>query len=215
MPNLTLGPPRMATQMTNDLYVFSVTTNEARRTVKREHYLHRVPPISFAFGLFDAELLGHLVGVVTFGVPASRHVMISACRSKPDSVLELNRLWVDDVMPRNTETWFLARALALMPPRVIVSYADTSVGHNGYVYRAANFRYAGVTDIDRKTPRCDYVTIGKHSRDTSRNGTMKTAARVRRKPKHRYWTTTGDRRERRLLARLVTWPSLQWGSYDV
>jgi hypothetical protein len=197
------------------MFVQPVAKNEAALVCKQNHYLHRSPSVSFAYGIFDAEIFGKLWGVVTFGVPASRHLMQSACNAEPGSVLELNRLWVDDALGRNAESWFLKRALAWMPPRIIVSYADTAWGHNGYVYRASNFNYAGVTDMDRKTPRFDYITPGKHSRDTTRNGTMETAERVRRKPKHRYWTITGDRRERKRLEQIATWPKMQWGEFDV
>ena len=196
------------------MHVMQITKRIASDVVLHNHYLRRRPPISYAYGLSDVELFGTMYGVITFGVPASHHLRMSACKSCPDSVIELNRMWLDDVMPRNTGTWFLSRVLRLLPPFIVVSYADTAVGHVGYIYRAANFRYAGVTDMDRKTPRFDYVTDGKHSRDTTRNGTMAIADRVRRRPKHRYWTTTGDRREKRRLAVAVTWPTMQHGKWD-
>lgn len=169
------------------------------------HYLHRRPPMSFSFGLMNGEV----EGVVTFGVPPSRHLQMSACPSDPDLVLELNRVWIADELPRNTGSWFLARALRQLPPRIIVSYADTARGHIGYLYRAANFRYAGWTDMERKTPRFDYLPAdpNTHTRDAFRNGYV---AKVRRKPKVKYWTTTGNRRERRELAALCGWPSLDW-----
>jgi len=181
----------------------------ASRVVVRHHYLHRKPPISHAFGLY---VDGVLKGVCTFGVPASRHLQKSACPSAPDCVLELNRLWVCDSMPRNTESWFISRALRLLPPSIVVSYADTARGHSGYVYRAANFHYAGWTDMERCTPRFDYVSSGKHSRDTFRRGDVLDIVRVPRKPKIKYWTTTGTRRERRDLSRLCGWPSHDWKS---
>lgn len=121
----------------------------AAELVLREHYLHRIPPISYAFGLFDC---GVLVGAVTFGSPASHHLRKSACPQNPRLVYELNRLWVSDAMPRNTETRFVAAALRLLPTMIVVSYADTTFGHVGYVYRAGNWNYAGWTDMDRKTP---------------------------------------------------------------
>lgn len=180
----------------------------AAEIVVREHYLHRRPPISFAYALVDER---GVVGCCIFGVPASRHLQKSACPTEPDNVIELNRLWVDDRMPRNTETWFVARVLALLPPRIVVSYADTAEGHAGYVYRAANFNYAGWTDMERKTPRFDYVVPQGHSRDAFRSGKMRAdVIRVRRKPKVKYWTVTGDRRERRTLIRLCGWPRLSW-----
>lgn len=173
--------------------------------VVEHHYLHRRPPMSFSLGLMN----GKVEGVVTFGVPPSRHLQMSACPSDPDLVLELNRVWIADELPRNTGSWFLARALRQLPPRIIVSYADTARGHIGYLYRAANFRYAGWTDMERKTPRFDYLPAdpNTHTRDAFRNGYV---AKVRRKPKVKYWTTTGNRRERRELAALCGWPSLDW-----
>lgn len=166
--------------------------------------MHRKPPISFAFGLFEND---DICGCITLGIPASRHMLISACRDAPQEVIELNRLWCHDRLPKNTESWFISRALAALPPRIVLSYADTSAGHMGYVYRAANFFYAGWSDMERKTPRYDYLAPGKHTRDAFRNGFTE---RVRRKPKIKYWTVTGNRRERKRLEKLCGWPKLDW-----
>lgn len=191
--------------MVPGLRVEPVDKRLAKEVIVREHYLHRNPPCSFAYGLFEED---ELVGVVIFGTPPSRHLQQSACHSNPALVVELNRLWVHDRMERNTETWFISRALRLMPPRIVVSYADTKYGHYGYVYRAANFLYAGYTDMERKTPRYDYIPwSGGHTRDAFRNGYSK---RVRRLPKARYWTVTGDRRQRRDLLVIATWPVMDW-----
>lgn len=179
---------------------------QAAGLVVEHHYLHRRPPISHAYGLWH---LGALVGVVTFGVPASRHLQMSACPSDPSKVLELNRLWVHDSMGANTESWFVSRALRMLPARIVVSYADPMHGHYGYIYRALNFHYAGWTDMERKTPRYDYVPADPkaHTRDAFRKGY---AFRRRRVAKVKYWIVTGDRRQRRDLARICGWPSLDW-----
>jgi len=182
-----------------------ISRREAIELVVAHHYMHRKPPISFAFGLIDD--FGKTVGCITFGTPASRHMLVGACKSDPEKVIELNRLWVHDDMPRNTESWFMSRALSLLPPRIVLSYADTAAGHMGYIYRAANFHYAGWTDMERKTPRFDYVSPGKHSRDAFRNGFTD---RVRRRPKVKYWTVTGNRRERKALDASCAWPKMDW-----
>lgn len=176
--------------------------------VKVNHYLHRTPPISYSYGLTWESTLR---GVVTFGVPASRHLQVGACRTDPDLVIELNRLWVDDACPPNTESWFVSRALRRLPPRIVVSYADTAYGHFGFVYRALNFRYAGWTDMDRRTPRFDYVPLaeGMHSREAMRSGWSGTQ---RRATKVRYWITTGGPADRRRLAALCDWPTLDWNT---
>ena len=183
--------------------VHPIAAREAAQVVIEHHYLHRRPPISNAFGWFSG---GELLGVVTYGTPASRHLQKSACPTDPGLVLELNRLWVDDSQPRNTESQFVAATLRLLPPRIVVSYADTTQGHVGYIYRALSWHYAGWTDMDRKTPRFDYLPLsGGHTRDAMRGGWDGTQ---RRQPKVKYWTTTGTPAQRRALRRRCGWPSL-------
>lgn len=188
--------------------VEAISKQEAVRLVVEHHYMHRRPPVSFAFGIVDDANL--VRGVITFGVPASNHMLVGACPSEPRSVVELNRMWCCDSLPRNTESWFLARALALLPPRIVLSYADTKEGHMGHVYRAANFLYAGWTDMERKTARFDYITPGMHTRDAFRKGERRFTEKVRRVPKVRYWTVTGNRRDKRRLEAICQWPRMCW-----
>jgi hypothetical protein len=78
--------------------------------------------------------------------------------------------------------------------------------------------------MDRRTPRFDYVPAIKceetlfgeisrkiHSRDAFRNGYEKT---VRRLPKFKYWTVTGNRRQRKELEALCQWPKMSWKDHD-
>jgi hypothetical protein len=192
----------------SNLTVTPVAAAVATALVVEHHYLHRRPPISYAYGLLDGI---DLVGAITFGTPPSRHLQMSACPSNPANVIELNRLWVSDEQPKNTESWFVSRALRLLPPRIVVSYADLAHGHVGIIYRALNFHYAGWTDMDRKTPRFDYLPADPttHTRDAFRNGYVE---RRRRVPKVRYWITTGTPAQRRRLASVCGWPSLDWTS---
>ncbi|QGJ88213.1 hypothetical protein PBI_STANNES_41 [Mycobacterium phage StAnnes] len=188
------------------LRVERIDSRTATKVVVERHYLHRKTSVSFAFGVFQGP---KLMGVVTFGTPPSRHLQKSACPSDPSLVIELNRLWTDDRLPPNSESWFVSRALRMLPPRIVVSYADPKAGHYGYIYRALNFNYAGWTDMDRKTPRYDYIPLDptQHTREAFRSGY---AYKVRRVPKVKYWITTGNRAERKMMTRLCAWPSLSW-----
>lgn len=187
--------------------VEQINKKDAIRLVVEHHYMHRRPPVSFAFGLvIDDEIKG----VLTFGVPASHHMLVGACPTEPQSVIELNRMWCCDSLPRNTESWFVARALAILPPRIVLSYADTLMGHMGHVYRACNFYYGGWTDMERKTARFDYNVPGMHTRDAFRKGERRFTEKVRRKPKVRYWLATGTRRDRKRLEALCMWPKMCW-----
>ena len=82
-----------------DFRVIEIGSHVATQYVIANHYLHRRPPISHAFGLLKGCVV---LGVCTFGVPASRHLQKSACPSEPQSVIELNRLWVSDELPATT-----------------------------------------------------------------------------------------------------------------
>lgn len=199
-----LQGPQLAT-----LAVEPLDSRQARALVAEHHYLHRRPPVSHAYGLWQR---GQLAGAITFGTPASRHMQLGAHPDAPHLVTELNRLWVSDVLPRNTESWFVARALRLLPGRIVLSYADTAHGHLGYVYRACNFWYAGWTDMERPKPRLDYLPAdpATHTRDAFRGGYERT---VRRRPKVKYWTVTGTRTERRQLQAVCRWPRLDWDRY--
>lgn len=188
------------------LSIETCDSKTAAAMVVERHYLHRRPPISAAFGLWNS---GEMVGVVTFGVPASRHLQKSVCPEDPDLVLELNRLWVADSEPKNTESWFVSRALRKLPPRLVASYADPVHGHQGFIYRALNFHYAGWTDMERKTPRFDYIPADPktHTRDAFRNGYVEKRRRV---AKVKYWTATGTKADQKRLRGMCGWPVMDW-----
>ena len=71
----------------------------------------------------------------------------------PSGVREFDRMWLSDRMPRFSETItisLLVRYLRRAHPgiRHLISYADTSAGHTGTIYRAANFRPCGRVRAD-------------------------------------------------------------------
>ena len=118
------------------------------------HYAKRWPSISYAFGLyFDGELCG----VVTYGTPPSAPLKrgIAGDEYKGD-VLELNRLCLRHNRP-NEASRLVGASLKLLPKsKIIVSFADTSQGHAGYVYQATNFIYCGLS-----AKRTDWKVKGK------------------------------------------------------
>lgn len=192
---------------------FGSLSDRALGHLLKDHYLHRKPPMCDTFEMRVGDIVK---AVLTTGVPASRHMQVGACPSSPSSVVELNRLWVASDQPHGTASWFISQCLRRMPPRIVLSYADTAAGHDGTVYRAANFFYAGWTDMDRKTPRFDYVVEnGRHTRDAFRKGEGVSSQKVRRKPKARYWTVTGNKKDRRELVRLCQWPVMCWKTEPV
>jgi len=106
----------------------------------KKHYARRMPPIDLCFGLYNAK---QLQGVCSFGTPASTAVRDIVQSFK---LYELNRLVVSEGLPNNTLSYFVSQCLKMMPqPSVIVSYADTSQNHHGYIYQATNWTYTGLS----------------------------------------------------------------------
>ena len=113
--------------------------------VIENHYLHRKCPCSHAFGLFEKET-DKIYGVVTYGVSCSSTLLRGICgNDEMHNVYELNRLWVSDLVEKNGESFLISNTIKLLDKEIIVSFADSSQNHVGYVYQATNFIYTGLS----------------------------------------------------------------------
>jgi len=165
-----------------------IKTFETKPWLLNRHYAKRLPSISYAFGLFDE---GTLVGVCTYGSPASPSLCVGVCgKEHRDKVLELNRLVIETDKP-NSASMLISRSLKMLPkPSIVVSYADTAKGHIGYVYQANNFMYTGAT-VERTDMGGEEGKHSRHAKDPS--------IRVFRSSKHRYIIFTGTKKQKRFL----------------
>lgn len=191
--------------MQSELSVMGIPSKVATPWVMNRHYARRRPSISHAFGLFESGLL---VGVVTYGAPASPCLCVGVCGVKNKSiVLELNRLCVGTSTP-NATSFLVGGSLRMLPrPRIVVSYADTSMGHVGYVYQATNFLYTGCTK-----PRTDMASKdGKHSRHNMGDVSL----RQYRSAKHRYITFVGTRKEKAVLRSQLRYEVIPYPKGDI
>ena len=127
-----------------DYEVLGITREQCLPWFIHKHYAHRIPSISYAYGLYYKK---ELVGVVSYGTPASSTLLSGVCgKENADKVIELNRLVIEEGQPKNTASYLVSHSLKLLPPpKIIVSYADSGQGHIGYVYQACNFIYTGLS----------------------------------------------------------------------
>lgn len=123
--------------------VMPIKAAETSPWLLEKHYAKRMCPISYAFGIYDEN---KLIGVVTYGTPASSSLRSGVCGEEYTSnVIELNRLCCDN--KANVASMLVGRSLNMLPkPSIVVSYADTEQGHVGYVYQATNFIYTGLSE---------------------------------------------------------------------
>ena len=164
--------------------------SECKEWLLYKHYAHRIPSISYAFGLFEN---GILKGICTFGIPASPNLCIGVCGVKYKKyVFELNRLVVESDK-KNITSFFVSQCLKKIDaPKIIISYADTSQNHTGYIYQATNWIYTGATK--------ERTDIGfddnKHSRHYSKDLDY-SLNRKFRSSKHRYIYFIGSKKQKK------------------
>ena len=168
--------------------VLPIKAEEAVPWILQKHYAKRLPSISYAFGLYENN---NLVGIVTYGMPASNQLCEGVCGvENKQKVIELNRLCLQD-NSKNQASYLVANSIKLLPkPMIIVSYADTAQGHIGYVYQATNFLFTGTTK-----EWCDmFAGEGKHSRHAK-----DPSIRQFRSAKHRYIYLHGSKSDKKYL----------------
>jgi len=122
--------------------VRKIAASDTHDWLLTKHYAKRLCPISYAFGAFRGE---NLIGVVTYGTPASAPLKSGVCGPEHKHlVIELNRLVCENT--KNVASLLVGRSLQMLPkPKIVVSYADLAQGHIGYVYQATNFIYTGLS----------------------------------------------------------------------
>ena len=136
--------PRVAL---HDLRVAPVPLWVAKPLVVANHYLHSLPGgTHMAFGVF---LGARLLGALTLGVgPKNGHRLVEG--AVPNDVITLSRLWLDDLLPPNSESRVIAIVLRSLRKhtsfRFALAYADPSAGHVGTVYRASGWLYTGLSE---------------------------------------------------------------------
>ena len=189
---------------TTDRHIEGIDRDTARDFIERIHYSRNLPNnVVHCFGLYEDR---QLVGVVTYGVPASPSLCIGlAGIENRQRVLELNRLAIENGYGgENRASYLVAHSLKELPNRTfVVSYADTGWTHVGYVYQACNFLYTGMS-----AKRVDtYQPTGKHSRNYDKNNHSE--LHQTRNPKHRYVYLVGTKRDKKEMRK-----ELRYKVYD-
>jgi hypothetical protein len=165
-----------------------------------KHYARRSCPISWSYGLYDKDVL---IGILTIGKPASPNLCSGICGAESSKyVYELNRLCVNDGLPRNSLSFFVAGVIRRInnilqkngEGMILVSYADTKYGHHGYIYQATNWIYTGATK-ERSDIGFEDGSHSRHSEGISPEN------RKHRSSKHRYVMFLG--REKKKLKKLL------------
>lgn len=152
-PNYIIGEDRAVLGFGSAaLYVALIPRAEACEVIRAHHYSGRVVNNSYIH--LGVWVGGERLGVLQLGYALNpRRVEHVVSNTGIDEYLELNRMWLSDKAPRNSESRALAcvvRWLRRALPRIrwIQSFADERCGGWGVVYQAANFAYVGSHTCD-------------------------------------------------------------------
>lgn len=188
----------------SDVIVKRISYAEAKPFILKIHYARRMPSIKYAFGMYEG---GVLVGIVTYGIPASYPLCIGlAGKKNQHNVLELNRLcFLPGYNGSNRASMLIGRSLKMLPNYTfVVSYADTAWTHIGYVYQATNFLYTGLSAKRRDT----YQPGGLHPRAYDKNHHSR--LKQTRSQKHRYVYLVGTKRDKRQMKKELIYPIMPY-----
>jgi len=168
-----------------------ITQKQAASLLSQYHYLGKksfrqstifgIIPENREFG--DSTILGACV----FHIVSAPETCVGAFgleRSDQNGIFELGRLVMHPSLNGGNHTsWFVSKSIKLLKQkydvRAIISYADSSAGHTGSIYRACNALYCGTTE-----PKNDFYVNGKIQ---ERGKTKGVDGEWRERPiKHRY-----------------------------
>lgn len=129
-------------------YSFQLCTrNEIKEFVEYWHYSKNINGLSsqYCFKLLDQDIL---IGGMIFGQLGMPNAWKKYVNNK-DDIIELRRLCCIDDTLKNTESYFIGKALRWLKQntniKTVISYADPEYGHQGTIYKASNFKLIGQT----------------------------------------------------------------------
>lgn len=193
-----------------DKYVVKlIPSKEGKEFVKQHHYSKGIHNGPMCYGMFDGD---QLVGVCAFATPCSENVRASIMGVEyKQHVTELHRLVLLDEIPKNAESYFIAKALKLLKSDrpyywAVVSFADATQGHMGTIYQATNAVYYGTSG--KATFYLDKDERLRHPRQNGVNITPDLAKErgwkpVKRDGKHRYLFLLGNKKEQKFSRKVV------------
>ena len=122
--------------------------NQADNVIIKNHYSKKPTKNSFLSLLvyYNNKVQGALQ--IGYGIRPEKNG-----KYQKNEVVEFDRMWLSDEMPKFSETITLSLLHKFLKLRykdlkAVVSYSDTSVGNFGTIYKAANYKLIQQTKVD-------------------------------------------------------------------
>lgn len=136
----------------NKVHLNLFWNKSANNIVERFHYLYRkvYEGHLVSYSVMYDNIVG--IGTLIFGYPGfhTKKGFIGEFEDfKNGEIVELNRMYLPDSFPKNSETCAIGKAikkiktdwfeLTKIYPKAIISFSDTQFSHEGTIYKASNF----------------------------------------------------------------------------
>jgi hypothetical protein len=142
-----------------------ISNSEAKEFMKKYHYTKTCAKATISLGFYYKN---KLCTMIVYGQPSGKYLAKSIWEGGTEKeCLELLRLFSFDWCSKNIESYCISKSIKWLKQnhpeiKILVSYADTSVGHVGYIYQASNWLYIGNSGAEREI----YIdNIRQHRRD--------------------------------------------------
>lgn len=193
------------------MQIIQIDKKTAERFVLNKHYSRRASIFWAAYGLVEK---GCVTGVCVYGQP-SPPIQKHAFKDRDFKLYELARLVIQS-KTKNAASFLVANSLKLLEqPSAVVSYADMEQNHCGIIYQATNFIYTGATVSHDHA----YIVDGKRVHpislrdagisDPKRWAKENNIQTVKPQPKHRYFFLNGNKRQKKTMLGLLTYPIIK------
>lgn len=134
-----------------ELIIKEIPKSLAKEMILKNHYSHKW---NTAFGVINFGIfkkgIEECLGVAVYGNmmnPKSFKNINS--KIKQNEIIELNRMWIDDILGHNAESILISKSLKIIKNdyphiKIVQTFADGRLGC-GTIYKATNFKYYGYT----------------------------------------------------------------------
>jgi hypothetical protein len=187
-----------------------IPNNEAKQFMEKYHYTKSCVKSTYALGFFYNN---QICTMIVYGQPSNFNLAKSLWEGgNEQECLELLRLFSFDWCPLNIESYCISQSIKWLKQnhseiKILVSYADTSVKHVGYIYQASNWLYIGKSSGEReifidgvKRHRRDlYDKYGTSSLEKLKNELGNRLQTGERYKKNKYIYILGNKKERKEL----------------
>lgn len=224
------------------VFIRPINKTLAKELIIKNHYTHKWTLCKVVYGVFYktdvknetflSESGEKLIGCCVYASPVGRSASKSFSEKiKPDEVLELVRLFIEDGYGSNIESYVISQTMKMIKKnfpniKIILSYSDEEQGHVGTIYQAAGFYYQGNKNIALMSNYSisligpdNYQWIhsrtvnskwGSHNIEVLKQKIGKTFWRKKESTKHRYFYILANKIEKRQILSSIKHPCLSY-----